>query len=59
MTEVFRGPVYKSIWVSVGVNVVAGAAIADVREAVKAALLQFLAPLDLQAAARWKIKRHR
>ncbi len=46
-TEVFlRGPVYKQIWVSVGINVVAGAAIAEVREAVKAALLQFLAPLN-------------
>ena len=46
-TEVFlRGPVYKPIWLSVGINVVAGAAIAQVREAVKQALLQFLAPLD-------------
>lgn len=45
-TEVFlRGPVYRSIWVSVGINVVAGIAIAEVREAVKQALLQFLAPI--------------
>jgi hypothetical protein len=44
-TEVFlRGPVYKPIWVSVGISVVAGTAVAEVREAVKQALLQFLAP---------------
>lgn len=46
-TELFlRGPVYKPIWVSVGINVVAGVAIAEVREAVKQALLSFLAPLS-------------
>jgi predicted phage baseplate assembly protein len=45
-TELFlRGPVYKQIWVSAGINVVAGVAIAEVREAVKQALLDFLAPL--------------
>lgn len=45
-TEVFlRGPTYKGIWVSVGINVVAGVSVAQVREAVKAAVLQFLAPL--------------
>jgi hypothetical protein len=50
-TEVFlRGPVYKGIWVSVGINVVAGASIAEVREAVKAAILQFLAPLPADPA---------
>ena len=46
-TEVFlRGPVYKAIWVSAGIDVVAGAAVAEVREAVKRALLQFLAPVN-------------
>ena len=45
-TEVYlRGPVYKGIWVTVGINVIAGVSVAEVREAVKAALLQFLAPL--------------
>jgi hypothetical protein len=45
-TEVFlRGPVYKQIWVSIGINVVEGVGIAQVREAVRGALLQFLAPL--------------
>lgn len=50
-TEVFlRGPVYKPIWVSVGINVVAGVGIAQVREAVRQALLQFLAPLPARAS---------
>jgi hypothetical protein len=45
-TEVFlRGPAYKGIWVSVGINVVAGVSVAQVRESVKSAILQFLAPL--------------
>jgi hypothetical protein len=45
-TELFlRGPVYKSIWLSVGINVLAGAVVATVREAVKQALLEFLAPM--------------
>jgi Baseplate J-like protein len=46
-TELYlRGPVYKPIWISVGINVVAGVAIAEVREAVKRALLNFLAPVQ-------------
>ncbi|HEV8430885.1 MAG TPA: baseplate J/gp47 family protein [Pyrinomonadaceae bacterium] len=46
-TELYlRGPVYKPIWISVGINVVAGVAIAEVREAVKRALLNFLAPIQ-------------
>jgi predicted phage baseplate assembly protein len=50
-TEVFlRGPLYKPIWVSVGMNAVAGTAVAEVREAVKQALLEFLAPIGLQYA---------
>lgn len=45
-TEVFlRPPVYRAIWVSVGLEVVPGASVAQVREAVKKELLQFLSPL--------------
>ncbi|HEX8499330.1 MAG TPA: putative baseplate assembly protein [Pyrinomonadaceae bacterium] len=45
-TEVYlRGPVYKPVWISVGINVVEGVGIAQVREAVRATLLRFLAPL--------------
>lgn len=45
-TEVFlRGPLYKSIWVSVGLDVVAGVSAAQVREEVKRALQRFLSPL--------------
>ena len=48
---ILRGPVYKPIWVSVGINIVAGSAVAEVREAVKTALLNFLAPLRQSQAA--------
>jgi hypothetical protein len=45
-TEVFlRGPIYKPIWISIGINVVEGVGIAQVREAVRGTVLQFLAPL--------------
>lgn len=45
-TELFlRGPVYQPIWVSVGLQPIPGASVAQVREDVKAALLQFLSPL--------------
>lgn len=45
-TELFlRGPVYKGIWISVGINVVAGVSVAEVREAVKQELLNALAPI--------------
>ena len=45
-TEVFlRGPAYKQIWVSVGIEVIPGKAIAEVREAVKGELVRFLSPL--------------
>jgi hypothetical protein len=45
-TELFlRGPVYKGIWVSIGINVVAGVSVAEARESVKRAVLQFLSPL--------------
>ncbi len=47
-TEVFlRGPEYKSIYLSVGISVVAGFSIAEVREAVKQELLDFLSPLPV------------
>jgi hypothetical protein len=46
-TELYlRGPFYKPIWISVGINVIAGVAIAEVREAVRRALLDFLAPIN-------------
>ncbi len=45
-TEVFiRRPVYIPIWVSIGIDVVAGMPTATVREAVKQALRDFLSPL--------------
>jgi hypothetical protein len=45
-TEIFlRGPSYVPIWVSVGINVVPGASIAEVTESVKRELLKFLSPL--------------
>jgi hypothetical protein len=49
-TEVFlRGPTYVPIWISVGFDPIAGQSVAAVRDAVKAALLQFLAPLPSEA----------
>jgi len=42
---ILRGPIYKPIWISVGIAVVAGMAVAEVREAVVAALRAFLSPL--------------
>lgn len=49
-TEIFlRGPVYKGIWISVGINVVAEKSAAEVRGAVKKELLNFLAPIDFSA----------
>jgi predicted phage baseplate assembly protein len=45
-TEVFlRGPVYKKVWVSVGIDVAAERSIAEVRQAVDRALRATLAPL--------------
>lgn len=50
-TEIFlRGPVYKPVWVSLGINVVGGVGIAQVREAVRRAVLRFLAPLPDKTA---------
>jgi hypothetical protein len=46
-TELFLlGPDYKDIWITVGINVVAGTAVPTVREAVKQDILKFLAPFD-------------
>jgi len=45
-TEVIvRGPEYQGVWVSIGIEVVPGRDIAPVREAVKAAIREFLSPL--------------
>ena len=45
-TEIFlRGPEYRDIWVSVGIRVEAGFSVAQVREAVRRALLTLLSPL--------------
>ncbi|MBC8160669.1 MAG: baseplate J/gp47 family protein, partial [Roseiflexaceae bacterium] len=42
---VLRKPTYKSIWISVGLDIVSGASAATVREDVKRALLTMLSPL--------------
>ena len=42
---IVRGPVYKPLWLSVGINALAGVSPAEVREAVKKALMDFLAPV--------------
>lgn len=47
---IIRGPDYKPIWVSVGINVLSGVSPAEVREAVKQALLDFLAPVRQDVA---------
>ncbi|HEY2115106.1 MAG TPA: baseplate J/gp47 family protein [Candidatus Angelobacter sp.] len=45
-TEVFlRGPEYVGIWISIGIQVLPGINPAPVREAVKSAVRQFLAPI--------------
>jgi hypothetical protein len=42
---IIRGPNYKPIWISVGINVLAGVSPAETREAVKKTLSEFLAPV--------------
>lgn len=42
---IVRGPVYKGLWISVGIEAAAGFAIAEVVEAAKARLRAFLAPV--------------
>jgi hypothetical protein len=45
-TEVFvYGPSYQSIWLSIGLKVMAGMSVPQVREAVRQELLDFLSPL--------------
>ncbi len=43
---VVRGPIYKGIWISVGLEVVAGASIAETSEAVRQRLRDALTPLS-------------
>jgi hypothetical protein len=50
---VLRGPHYVPIYVSVGIDIKAGHAVADVREAVKQRLLAVLAPVYADADVRW------
>jgi hypothetical protein len=40
-----RAPVYSGVWISVGIEIVAGQSVATVRERVRAALMNHLAPL--------------
>lgn len=58
---VLRGPIYKQIWISVGIDVKAGTNAAVVREAVKSTLLQFLAPLppvpEVDATGGWPLRK--
>jgi hypothetical protein len=59
-TEVFVcPPIYVPIWISVGLDVVAGASIAQVREAVKQALLAALSPLPdpTGASTGWPLRK--
>jgi hypothetical protein len=45
-TEVFlRAPKYVPVWISIGINVVAGKSIAELTEKVKRTILQYLSPL--------------
>lgn len=45
-TDVFlRGPVYKDLWVSIGLDVRAGESVATVREAVKRSVALYLSPM--------------
>jgi hypothetical protein len=45
-TEVFlRGPTYRDIWISIGINIAADRSIADTRAAVEAAIRLYLSPL--------------
>jgi hypothetical protein len=51
-TEVFlRGPVYKQIWVSVGITVAGGVSVSDVRQAVQNEVRRFLFPLPEETQA--------
>ena len=51
-TEIFlRGPVYKALWVSIGLKVVPGASVTQVRDEVKATIAQYLSPLPASQGA--------
>jgi hypothetical protein len=51
-TELFvRRPEFQPIWVTVGIEMVAGLAIADVRQAVRQAVADFLSPLPDPSAS--------
>jgi hypothetical protein len=59
-TEVFlRGPTYVPIWITAGIDVVAGASIPQVRDDVKQRLLAFLAPLPAEGETEggWPLRR--
>jgi len=43
---VLRGPIYKGIWISVGIETVAGVSIAETSEAVRQRLRDYLSPLS-------------
>ena len=46
-TEVFlQGPQYVDIWVSIGIDVQAGESVAEIREAVRSAVNDFLSPMS-------------
>jgi len=42
---VLRGPVYRDLWLSVGIGLMGGHAVAEVREALKRRLTEYLAPV--------------
>ncbi len=44
---ILRGPTYTPIWISVGIAVVAGMSVAEVREAVRQTLIAYVSPLPL------------
>jgi predicted phage baseplate assembly protein len=53
---ILRGPTYKGIWISAGVDVAAGFSIADVTDAVKQQLRAFLAPISPVAQSGFAIQ---
>jgi hypothetical protein len=48
---ILRGPTYKGIWISVGLDVTSGFSVADVTDAVRQQLREFLAPIAPAAEA--------
>jgi hypothetical protein len=59
-TEVFlRGPTYTPVWITVGIDVVAGGSIPQVRDDVKQRLLAYLTPLppDGETDGGWPLQR--